>query len=86
MFVLVILLYSVKYMYIYIYISCYPDDWILLISDTDEEELSRLAEAAVSGHSVIQEGDISVTSSDSSVTWHPYSYLSKNLPLRIIAF
>ena len=83
-FVLVILLYSVKY--IYIYISCYPDDWILLISDTDEEELSRLAEAAVSGHSVIQEGDISVTSSDSSVTWHPYSYLSKNLPLRIIAF
>lgn len=25
-------------------------------SDTDEEELSRLAEAAVSGHSVIQEG------------------------------
>ena len=42
------------------YISCYPADCILLLSDTDEEELSRLAEAAVSGHSVIQEGDISV--------------------------
>lgn len=36
------------------YISCYPADCILLLSDTDEEELSRLAEAAVSGHSVIQ--------------------------------
>ena len=31
--------------------------YFLFFSDTDEEELNRLAEAAVSGYSIIQKGE-----------------------------
>ena len=39
-----------------LHIPQHLDFFLMFFSDTDEEELNRLAEAAVSGHSIFQNG------------------------------